>query len=108
MTYQKIKETLVDEKNQLSEKSFRNLATRLALLMLGLVLSFGVATFAIVGLAFTVIVIALAIMGYVWVFDLVISDALYLSKVIKVSKFWWVSYIFLGFVVGLLKVLRFL
>lgn len=108
MTLQKIKETLVDEKNIVSKKELYRFITKLALFFIGICLTLGIATYSILGFGFTVLVIIMTIFGFNFVFD-VISEQESSFKLFKnFSNFWWFSYILLAVVFFVLKVFRFM
>jgi hypothetical protein len=108
MTLQKIKETLVDEKNVVSKKELYNFIIKLALAFIGICLTLGIATYSILGFGFTVLVIIMTIFGFNFVFDIISEqeDSFKLFK--KFSNFWWLSYILLVIVFFVLKAFRFM
>ena len=108
MTFQKIKEVVVEEKGLMTQKELGKFSIQLALFILGLCSSLSFATYAILGFAVTVIVIFLSILGYTWIFDLVTESEKAFKAVNKMAKFWWFTYIILVGVFLVLKLTRFI
>lgn len=108
MTFQKIKESVVDEQKRLTSKQLIKLAINLALAFLGICLTLGLATYALLGFSFTALVILCTILAYNWTFDMFVEDTKAGTFIINFAKFWWINYFLLLGVYLVLKYFRFL
>ena len=95
MTYQKIKEKLVEDKKMLSPRELRKFVLKVITMELGVVFDLSLLVFSIVNSSLTIIVIFLAILAFNWVFDWIVEDPPILQKIQKYCRFWWIPYILL-------------
>lgn len=95
MTYQKIKEKLVEDKKMLSPRELRKFVLKVTMMELGVVFDLSLLVFSIVNSSLTIIVIFLAILAFNWVFDWVVEDPPILQKIQNYCRFWWIPYILL-------------
>lgn len=108
MTYQKIKTAVVDEQKRISSKQLIKLTINLALAFIGICLALSLATYAILGFSFTIVVILCTILAYNWIFDLFVEDEKAGKFISTFAKFWWINYLLVIAVFFVLKFFRFL
>lgn len=108
MTFQRIKETIVEEQKRMTFKELIKLTINLALAFTGICLALSLACFAILGYQFTFLVIVFTVVAFNLVFDLYVEDEKASVKIDRVAKFWWVAYIIVVVVFFILKFFRFL
>lgn len=108
MTFQKIKESVVIEQKRITQKQLVKLAINLALSLVGICLTLGLATYAILGFSFTIVVIALTLLAYNWIFDMFVEDEKFGKNIMLFAKFWWSHYIIFVIVFFVLKLFRFI
>lgn len=107
MTYQKIKEKLVDTEKVLTAKELRSLTTKLALFIFGICMILTTLTIKVFGASLTIVVIFLSILSYLWTFDYMLTDVNVLRKFQKTLKLWWLTYIVLVAEYIVLTIFRF-
>lgn len=105
MTFQKIKEEVVDNQKWTTEKKLRRFSRNLALFVGLFGFMLGIFTFYVVNLAVTLFVVVFSVLLYAWIFDWCAESEVALRRWMVVSKFWAVWAV--GVVVVLL-VLRFM
>lgn len=108
MTFQKIKETVVDNQKRLTMKQLTKLVINLALAFIGICLTLGLLTYVILGFSFTFLIIVFSILAYNWICNIFVEDESSYSKIEKFARFWWISYILFVVVFFVLKMFRFL
>lgn len=108
MTYQKIKESLVNEQKRMTEKEVRKLSVSLAFTFGGLFLTLALAMYAVLGFAFTVIAIILVAFMYTQTLETIVENEGAERKVRKFTKFGWVFYVLCVGVFVALKFFRFI
>ena len=107
MTYQKIKDTLVNEKNIMTEKDFKKLLISMGLSFMGFMLALNIVVVATIGLSFSILIGIIGVVMFMVLLDFLIEESEKIPKIRKLTKFWWITYI-LAFVVWLsLKYLGF-
>ena len=90
MTFQKIKEEVVDEKKWVTGKELRVFAIHLGLFMVCLSFLVSILAVCTVGLGVSFFVILFAVMGYLFIFDYCAEDERGIRFWMRLSKFWWV------------------
>lgn len=108
MTFQKIKEVVVDEQKRMTSKQLTKLTIQLALAMIGIVLSLGLTVYSILGFSFTLLVIVGAMVTYMIIFDLFVQDLKAAKNIIIFGKLWWIYYILTVIIFLVLKTFRFI
>lgn len=108
MTYQKIKEEVVDNKEWLTDKELVKLAKNLGLFLILLCLCIGMVTFYILGLPSTVITVILIALSYVLIFDIIMESKEMLLRVQKISRLWWIGIILCVIVYCILSYFNFI
>ena len=107
MTYQKIKETVVDEQKVLNSKQFKKFI-KYALLMLTFMIEFVMIAFAITNSLIAVFTSLLFIAGFIWFLDWAVEENKVLTNLIKLSKLWWLNILLIVGTFVLLKLTNFL
>lgn len=108
MTFQRIKEEVVENQKRLTVKELVKLVINLALAFIGICITLGLLTYAILGFAYTVIIILCAIFAYNLVFDIFVEDEKVGKHIVLFSKLWWIEYILIVIVFLILKLFGFL
>lgn len=108
MIFEKFKEDVVVEKGWADMKAIKKMAVRLAILVFLVALGVGMITIATVGTFITVIVLILAALAYIWIFDLADEEEKYFRITMKASKLWWLGLLFDIAIYVLLHLFRFL
>ena len=108
MVFQKFKEDVVVEKGWSSIKDIHKMTLRLGLLFILGALGLGLITFCTVGWIVTLLVLLIAGIGFVWMFDLADEDEASFKTTMRLSKFWWCGIIFDVGIVIILKLFNFL
>lgn len=108
MTYQRIKEIIVDEQKRMTQKELVKLVIQLSLALVGIVLALGLAVYSILGVSFTLIVIVGAILAFTLLCDLFVQDLKAAKNIVTFGKFWWIYYILLVIVFFVLKSFNFI
>lgn len=88
MTYQKIKEIIVDERKVITEKKLKGLTRRLTLFIVGLCACLGLAVSNILGFGAVVVVTLGGVFLYSTMFDLCAESDGALKAVNVCSRFW--------------------
>lgn len=97
MIFEKFKEDVVVEKGWADMKSIKKMAIHLAILMVFLALGFGMFTISTLpkfNTIATVFVLIMFALSYVWVIDLADEDEKYFRRTMKISKLWWLGFVF--------------
>lgn len=90
MTFEKIKEDVVDEKKWITAKQLKIFAINLGLSMACLGFLLSLLAVCTVGLEVSFFVILFAVLGYMFIFDYCAEDEKTLKILLKLSKFWWI------------------
>lgn len=88
MTYQRIKENLVDEQKAITEKNLKKLVIRLALFILGAILCLSFSVYKLLGLFATLVVILGGVFTYSCLLDYCVEDTKNIKKVSIISRLW--------------------
>lgn len=106
MTFQKVKEELVG-KEILTNKELKKLLLNLTLFILGVVLCISLATYAVLGFGFTVLIMILALVAFITVFDIAVESVTALKRIIRVTRLWIIPYLCMIAVWFVLKLFNF-
>ena len=108
MTLYRLKQELVDEKQLISNKNLYRMVIRTVLFLLLLGISTGVLVTLILDYRFTLLILVLVSLLFLWIFDYCAEDVGFLNKWFKFSKFWWLGFIFVIFAFVILKMTNFM
>lgn len=88
MTYQKLKENIVDERKVLTEKKFRRLLLRIALFSITSGACLTLAALRLVGFGLAILVVASFVVVFILMCDLCTESDDALRKISIASRFW--------------------
>lgn len=108
MTFQKIKEDLVEEKQWVTEKKLTRFALNLGLAMLTIGVALSLITLSIMGLPMTILTIVCMVCIYMFTFDCCVESEKTLNRAIKLAKFWWLGILLCVAVYTVLRMFQFM
>lgn len=89
MTFDKLKETVVDKEKFATQKELVKMLINLALSILTYSLALGLAINSILGYRVLIVLLLIAVFGFLWTCDLAAENKENFKKVEKLTKFWW-------------------
>lgn len=107
MTLHKIKETLVEEKQMMTNKQLNILVAKVGLTTLGVTLDIVILTLNLLGLGASILVLFCAMFAFSWIFDMLNEDEETLKVVRKYSNLYILFYALLVVEFLVLKYFRF-
>lgn len=108
MTFDKLRDTVVKDKKYATYSELVKLVINIALSIITYSLALGIAVNSILGYRFLVVLLLIAVFGFLWICDLSAETMESFKKVQKVTKFWWTGIIVLVAVVVVLKMFHFI
>ena len=108
MTFDKLKETVVEKNKYTTVKDLIKVVINLALSVFCYSLALGVAINSILGYRFLLAILLIAVFAFLWTCDLAAESKESYLKVKKITKFWWTGIVLLVVVCIVLKIFNFL
>lgn len=108
MTYQKVKEELVDKRKVVTAKELKKFAVNMFLMVMGTAICISIPVMCILGTTVALIATVGCMFVYLQMFDFVCEEENAFKKWNKLSKFWVVPFILTVGVVIALKYFKFL
>jgi hypothetical protein len=108
MTYQKIKEAVVEEQKRLTNKKLRVFVIKLALSFLCLSFALCLATSQILSFQFTILIMFLALFAFSTTLNMFVEDEASGKRIMRFANFWWIWLIVTVIIYLVLKYFRFL
>lgn len=108
MTYQKVKEELVNKRKVISSKDLKKLSINLFLMVLGVACCISLPLMCILGSGFAIISLIACLFIYLQVFNMLCEDEESIGKIRKFVKLWIIPYILFIGIFFTLKYFKFL
>lgn len=108
MTYQKVKEELVDNRKVATAKELKKFAVCMFLMIMGVAICISIPVISILGTTFALLVVVGCLFVYLQMFNFVCEEENAFKKWSKISKLWFIPYILTIVVVMALKYFKFL